>query len=54
MGTNTVVLTKTKTTKNKVVYSGGADSGFDSVYIDKNKLPAEAPETIKVTLSWDE
>ena len=47
MDTLTLTLHKAKTTKNKIVY-GTADG---SVYIDRESLGDEPPESIKVVLS---
>ena len=45
--TLTLTISKAKETKNKVVY-GTADG---SVYIDKDALGKEPPETVKVVIS---
>ncbi len=54
MATKEMVLTKTKATKNKVVYSGQEKDGLDSVYIDKEVFGTNPPEKIRVRMDWDE
>jgi len=43
-------LTFVRSTKNKHVYSDGDILG--AVYIPKDQLPADPPQTITVTFQW--
>ena len=45
-----VIMTLKKTTKGTHVYAN-EDKGFSGVYIPKELLPADAPQTIMLTLS---
>ena len=47
----TLTLHKSKETKNKVVYGTADGSVIQSVYIDRDALGDEPPESIKVVLS---
>ena len=51
METLTLTLHKSKDTKNKVVYGTADGSIIQSVYIDREALGKEAPETVKVVIS---
>lgn len=51
METLTLILHKTKETKNKVVYGTADGSVIQSVYIDKDAVGKEAPEAITVVIS---
>ena len=51
METLTLTLHKAKTTKNKIVYGTADGSVIQSVYIDRDSLGIEPPESIKVVLS---
>ena len=51
METLTLKLHKSKSTKNKVVYGTTDGSVIQSVYIDRESLGDEPPESIKVVLS---
>ena len=51
MDTLTLTLHKAKTTKNKIVYGTADGSVIQSVYIDRESLGDEPPESIKVVLS---
>jgi hypothetical protein len=51
METLTLTLHKSKSTKNKVVYGTQDGSVIQSVYIDRESLGDEPPESIKVVLS---
>ncbi len=51
METLTLTLHKAKSTRNKVVYGTQDGSVIQSVYIDREALGTEAPESIKVILS---
>ena len=47
----TLVLKKSKETKNKVVYGTQDGSVIQSVYIDKDALGSAPPETLRVVIS---
>ena len=47
METLTLTLQKAKDTKNKVVYGTAGGSIIQSVYIDKDALGKEPPETVR-------
>ena len=47
----TLVLKKSKETKNKVVYGTQDGSVIQSVYIDKDALGSAPPETLQVVIS---
>ena len=47
----TLKLHKSKETKNKVVYGTADGSVIQSVYIERQVLGDEAPETIKVVIT---
>ena len=47
----TLVLKKSKETKNKVVYGTADGSVIQSVYIDKDALGSAPPETLQVVIS---
>ena len=47
----TLVLKKSKETKNKVVYGTQDGSVIQSVYIDKDALGSTPPETLQVVIS---
>ena len=51
METLTLTLHKSKDTKNKVVYGTADGSIIQSVYIDREALGKEAPESVKVVIS---
>ena len=51
METLTLTLHKSKETKNKLVYGTADGSIIQSVYIDREALGKEAPETVKVVIS---
>ena len=51
MDTLTLTLHKAKTTKNKIVYGTADGNVIQSVYIDRESLGDEPPESIKVVLS---
>ena len=51
METLTLILHKSKETKNKVVYGTGDGSVIQSVYIDKDALGETPPEAIQVVLT---
>ena len=51
METLTLILHKSKETKNKVVYGTGDGSVIQSVYIDKDALGDVSPATIQVVIS---
>lgn len=51
METLTLALNKAKGTKKKVVYGTADGSVIQSVYIDKDALGKEPPETVKVVIS---
>ena len=51
METLTLTLHKAKDTKNKVVYGTADGSVIQRVYIDKDALGNEPPETVKVVIS---
>ena len=51
METLTLTLHKAKTTKNKVVYGTQDGSVIQSVYIDRESLGMEPPESITVVIS---
>ena len=47
----TLVLKKSKETKNKVVYGTQDGSVIQSVYIDKDALGSSPPEALQVVIS---
>ena len=51
METLTLILHKSKETKNKVVYGTGDGSVIQSVYIDKDALGDAPPAAIQVVIS---
>ena len=51
METITLTLHKSKETKNKLVYGTADGSIIQSVYIDREALGKEAPESVKVVIS---
>ena len=51
METITLILHKSKDTKNKVVYGTQDGSVIQSVYIDRDALGKEPPATIQVVIS---
>ena len=51
METLTLILHKTKDTKNKTVYGTKDGSVIQSVYIDKDALGDSSPATIQVVIS---
>ena len=51
MDTLTLTLHKAKDTKNKVVYGTADGTIIQSVYIDRDALGKEPPETVKVVIS---
>ena len=51
METLTLTLHKSKETKNKLVYGTADGSIIQSVYIDREALGKEAPESVKVVIS---
>ena len=53
METLTLTLHKAKSTKNKVVYGTQDGSVIQSVYIDRDALGTEPPESIKVVISTE-
>ena len=51
METLTLTLHKTKDTKNKVVYGTKNSEVIQSVYIDKDALGDDPPDTLQVVMS---
>ena len=51
METLTLTLHKAKTTKNKIVYGTADGSVIQSVYIDRESLGTEPPESITIVIS---
>ena len=49
----TLTLHKSKATKNKIVYGTADGTVIQSVYIDRESLGTEPPETITVVISGE-
>lgn len=57
MESQVIVMKQRKTTKNKVVYEAvenGHEPAIPSVYIEKELFGKTFPETVKITLEWEE